>query len=94
LVPVFAARWRSIRKYFNSSENKRSEKEKKYNIQQRYKENATRLYSEIEPKEQSSQSHYNSHFNLNKQAFTQHEAALQKEQSDAPCNFMKLIIPI
>ncbi len=25
-VPVFAARWRSIRKYFNSSENKRSEK--------------------------------------------------------------------
>ncbi len=49
------------------------------------------------PKEdlkQSSQSRYNSHFNLNKQAYTQHEAALQKEQSDAPCNFMKLIISI
>jgi hypothetical protein len=36
------------------------------------------------PKEnldQSSQSHYNSHFNLNKQAYTQHEAALQREQT-------------
>ncbi len=43
---------------------------------------------------QSSQSRYNSHFNLNKQAYTQNEAALQKEQSDAPCNFMKLIISI
>jgi hypothetical protein len=62
-------------------------------IQQQYNENATRLYSEKKLKEdlkQSSQSHYNSHFNLNKQAYTQHEAALQKEQSDAPCNFVKL----
>ena len=57
----------------------------------------THLHSKRKPKEnlkQSSQSHYNSHFNLNKQAYTQHEAALQKEQSDAPCNFMKLIISI
>ncbi len=55
--------------------------------------NATRLYSERKPKEnleQSSQSHYNSHLNLNKQAYAQYEDALQKEQSDAPCNFIKL----
>jgi hypothetical protein len=40
--------------------------------------------------EQSSQSHYNSHFNLNKQAYTQYKNTLHKEQSDAPCNFIKL----
>jgi hypothetical protein len=40
--------------------------------------------------EQSSQSHYNSQFNLNKQAYAQYENALQTEQSDAPCNFIKL----
>ncbi len=40
--------------------------------------------------EQSSQSHYNSHFNLNRQAYAQRVDALQKEQSDAPCNFIKL----
>jgi hypothetical protein len=58
-----------------------------------YRENATRLCSERKPNEdleQSSQSHYNSHFNLNKQAYAQYEDALQKEQSDAPCNFIKL----
>ncbi len=44
LVPVFAARWRSIRKIFNSTENTQSEKTKQ--IQQQYKEKATRLYSE------------------------------------------------
>ncbi len=58
-----------------------------------YEENATRIYSEKNRNlEQSSQNHYNPQFNLNKQAYTQHEAALQKEQSDAPCNFIKLII--
>jgi hypothetical protein len=56
----------------------------------RYKENATRLYSEREPKEQSSQSHYKSQFNLNKQAYTKYEDALQTERGDAPCNFIKL----
>ncbi len=40
--------------------------------------------------EQSSQSHYNPHFNLNKQAYAQYEDALQTEQSNAPCNFIKL----
>ncbi len=40
--------------------------------------------------EQSSQSHYKSQFNLNKQAYAQYEDALQNEQSDAPCNFIKL----
>jgi hypothetical protein len=91
LVPNFAARWRSICKYLNSSENKRSEKRCK--IQQQYKENATRLYSEKKLKEdleQSSQSHHNSQFNLSKQAYAQYENALQTEQSDAPCNFIKL----
>jgi hypothetical protein len=44
--------------------------------------------------EQTRQSHYNSQFNLNKQAYAQHKNTLQKEQSDAPCNFMKLIISI
>ncbi len=39
---------------------------------------------------QSSQSHYNSQFNLNKQAYAQHKNTLHKEQSDAPCNFVKL----
>jgi hypothetical protein len=61
--------------------------------QLQHKENTTRLYSERKPKEyleQSSQSHYNSQFNLNKQAYAQYEDALQTEQSDAPCNFTKL----
>ncbi len=43
----------------------------------------THLHSERKPKEslkQSSQSRYNPHFNLNKQAYAQHEVALQKEQ--------------
>ncbi len=69
------------------------QKKKRCKIQQRYKENATRLYSERKPKkdlEQSSQSHYNSQFNLNKRAYAQYEDALQTEQSDAPCNFIKL----
>ncbi len=58
LVQVFAARWRSIRKYFNSPENKRLEKQRK--LHQHYRKNATRLYSGRKPKEdleQSSQSH-------------------------------------
>ncbi len=62
-------------------------------IQQQYQENATRLYSEKKLKEdskQSSQSHYNSQFNLNKQAYAQYKNTLHKEQSDAPCNFVKL----
>jgi hypothetical protein len=33
--------------------------------------------------EQSSQSLYNSHFNLNKQAYAQYKNTLHKEQSDA-----------
>jgi hypothetical protein len=72
---------------------KQAIRKERCNIQQRYKENATRLYSERKPKgdlEQSSQSHYNSQFNLNKQAYAQYEDALQTEQSDAPCNFIKL----
>ena len=72
---------------------KQAIRKKRCNIQQRYKENATRLYSEKKPKgdlEQSSQSHYNSQFNLNKQAYAQYKNTLQKEQSDAPCNFIKL----
>jgi hypothetical protein len=76
-----------------SAAQKTSDQKKRYKIQQQYKENATRLYSERKPKEnleQTSQSHYNSHFNLNKQAYAQYEDALQKEQSDAPCNFIKL----
>ena len=91
LVPNFTARWRSKCKYLDSSENKRSEKWCK--IQQQYKKNATRLYSEKKLKEdleQSSQSHHNSQFNLSKQAYAQYENALQTEQSDAPCNFIKL----
>ncbi len=50
-------------------------------------------HPERKPKEdleQSSQSHYNSQFNLNKQAYAQYENAPQTEQSDAPCNFIKL----
>jgi hypothetical protein len=42
---------------------------------------------------QSSQSHYNSQFNLNKQAYAQYKNTLQKEQSDAPSNFIKLYYP-
>jgi hypothetical protein len=43
----------------------------------------THLQSRRKPKEdskQSTQSHYNYHFKLNKQAYAQYEAALQKEQ--------------
>ncbi len=43
-------------------------------------------HSEKIPKEnleQSSQSRYNSHFNLNKQAYAQYKNTLHKEQSDA-----------
>ncbi len=72
---------------------KQAIRKKRCKIHQHYRENATHLYSERKPKEeleQSSQSHYNSQFNLNKQAYTQYENALQTEQSDAPCNFIKL----
>jgi hypothetical protein len=72
---------------------KQAIRKKRCKIQQQYKENATRLYSGRKPKEdleQSGQSHYNSQFNLNKQAYAQYENALQTEQSDAPCNFIKL----
>ena len=93
LVPVFAARWRSICKFFSGQTIGKTKQEKATVVRKRH----THLHSKRKPKEdlkQSSQSRYNSHFNLNKQAYTQHEAALQKEQSDAPCNFMKLIISI
>ena len=76
-----------------STAQKTSNQKKRYKIQQRYKGNTTRLYSERKPKEhleQSSQSHYNSQFNLNKQTYAQYKNALQTEQSDAPCNFIKL----
>ena len=72
---------------------KQAIRKKRCKIQQCYKENATRLYSEKKLKEdleQSSQSHHNSQFNLSKQAYVQYENALQTEQSDAPCNFIKL----
>ena len=75
-----------------STAQKTSDQKKRCKIQQHYKENTTRLYSERKPKEdleQSSQRHYNSQFNLNKQAYAQYGNALQTEQSDAPCNFIK-----
>jgi hypothetical protein len=78
---------------FQRTNDRKNEARKATVIRKRH----THLHSKRKPKEdlkQSSQSHNNSHFNLNKQAYTQHEAALQKEQSDAPCNFMKLIISI
>ncbi len=51
LVPNFAARWRSIRKKFNSTENKRSDKTMQ--IQHQCQENTTRLYSEKKTKGRS-----------------------------------------
>ncbi len=93
LVSIFAARWRSIRKYFSEQTTRKTKQEKATVVRKHH----THLHSERKPKEnlkQSSQSRYNPHFNLNKQAYTQHEAALQKEQSNAPCNSMKLIISI
>ena len=39
LVPVFAARWRAICKYFINSENKQPGK--RYEIQRQYEENTT-----------------------------------------------------
>jgi hypothetical protein len=91
LVPVFAARWRSICKYSSNSENRQiTNKARKTNSS---KKTATHLSSVHKPEEnleQSSQSHYNSQFNLNKQAYAQYKNTLQKEQSDAPCNFIKL----
>ncbi len=58
--------------------------------QLQHNENTTRLYPEHDPRkhsEKSSQNHYNPQLNLNKQTY---ENALQTEQSDAPCNFIKL----
>ncbi len=78
---------------FQRTDNRENETRKATVVRKRH----THLHPKRKPKEnlkQSSQSHYNSHFKLNKQAYTQHEAALQKEQGDAPCNFMKLIISI
>ena len=43
--------------------------------------------------EQSNQNYYNFQLNLNKQAKAQYVNALQTEQSDAPCNFIKLYHP-
>jgi hypothetical protein len=79
LVSIFAARWRSIRKYFSGQTTWKTKQEKATVVRKHH----THLYSERKPKEtlkQSSQNRYNPHFNLNKQAYTQHEAALQKEQ--------------
>ena len=82
LVPVSAARWHSICQNFSRQTIRKTKQEKATVVRKRH----THLHSERKPKEnskQSSQSRYNPHFNLNKQAYTQHEAALQKEQSDA-----------
>jgi hypothetical protein len=62
LVPVFAARWRSINKYF-SEQTIGKTKQKEQQLIKRH----THLHYKGKPKgnlEQSSQSHYNSHFNL------------------------------
>ncbi len=80
LVSVFAARWHSIRKYFSRQTNGKTKQEKATLVRKRH----THLQSKRKPKEdlkQSSQSRYKPHFNLNKQAHTEHEAALQKEQT-------------
>ncbi len=80
LVPVFAARWHSICQNFSRQTIRKTKQERATVVRKRH----THLHSKRKPKEdlkQSSQSRYNSHFNLNKQAYTEHEAALQKEQT-------------
>ena len=80
LVPVFAARWHSICQNFSGQTIRKTKKEKATVVRKRH----THLHPKREPKEdlkQPSQNRYNSHFNLNKQAYTEHEAALQKEQT-------------
>ncbi len=70
LVPVFAARWRSICKYFSGQTIGKTKQEKATVVRKRH----TYLHSKRKPKKdfkQSSQSHYNSHFNLNQQTYTQ-----------------------
>jgi hypothetical protein len=65
---------------FQRTDDRKTKQEKATVVRKRH----THLHFERKPKEdlkQSSQSNYNSHFNLNKQAYTQHEAALQKEQT-------------
>ncbi len=79
LVPVFAARWRAICKYFINSENKQPGR--RYRIQQQNKEKTPHAYTQGKRNStQPSQSHYYSHFYFNKQAYAQYELALQKEQ--------------
>ena len=78
LVLVSAARWHSICKYFSRQTIKKTKQETTKVVRKRH----THLHPKREPKEdlkQSSQNRYNSHFNLNKQAYAQCEAALQKE---------------
>jgi hypothetical protein len=63
----------------NDRKEKKNEREKAKVVRKRH----THLHPKRKPKEdlkQSSQNRYNSHFNLNKQAYAQCEAALQKEQ--------------
>jgi hypothetical protein len=78
LVPVFAARWRSICKYFSTQKTSN----RKYDtIQQQNEEKRhTPILKGKGNSAQPSQSHYYSHFYFNKQAYAQYELAQQKEQ--------------
>ncbi len=65
LVPVFAARWLSICKYSSNSENRQiTNKARKTNSSKKTDTHLSSVHKSKESLEQSSQSHYNSHFNL------------------------------
>jgi hypothetical protein len=79
LVSIFAARWHSICKHFSGQTTGKTKQEKATVVRKHH----THLHFERQHKEnlkQSSQNHFNSHFNLNNQVYAQYEAALQKEQ--------------
>ncbi len=65
LVPVSAARWRSICKYSSNSENRQiTNKARKTNSSKKTAIHLSLVHKPKENLERSSQSHYNSHFNL------------------------------
>ena len=92
LVPDSAARWRSIRKNFIQSKASHQEKQSKI---QKQNEITTHAYCRKEKRNanQSSQSHYYSHFNLKtKQTHANHAVRAAKRTGNALRQIYEAII--
>jgi hypothetical protein len=88
LVPVFAARWRAICKYFINSENKQPEK--RYKIQQQNIKNATRHYSRGKKFSPTKSKPLLFSFLLQQTSICTIRTRAAKRTENASCNFMKL----